>query len=572
MKTNISSRKKVWLVLIFILILALFTGLIDYPKIPDSWPLASFFNKFYPHLGLDLQGGTHLIYQADMSQIQSGDKSSALEGVRDVIERRVNAFGVSEPVVQTASNYRLIVELAGVKDVNQAIKMIGETPLLEFKEEGAQQASSTPLSGKELEEVKKYNEEAKKKAEEIKQKAFAGEDFATLAREFSEDPGSKDQGGDLGWQKRGVFIPEFDKAIFDDLKKGEITPTPVKTQFGYHIIKKVDERGEGDNKEVLASHILIRTKPTENKPAEPEWINTSLSGKHLKRSEVQFDPNTGAPHVSLEFNDEGKKLFAEITERNVGKPLGIFLDGRAIIDVDGDGVISPDEVYAPRVQEPIKDGKAIISGNMSINEAKLIAQRLNAGALPVPINLISQQTIGATLGNIYMQKSLIAGIIGLIAVAFFMIVYYRLPGLLSIIALGIYSLIALAIFEILPVTLTLAGIAGFILSIGMAVDANILIFERMKEELRAGKPLSFAIEEGFRRAWLSIRDSNFSSIITCIILTWFGSSIIKGFAITLTIGILTSIFSAITVTRTFLRLLGIQRMEKYLWLFGVKIK
>lgn len=557
MKTNISSRKKIWLLFIFIVILALFTGLVDYPKIPDSWPLASFFNKFYPHLGLDLQGGTHLIYQADMSQIQSGDKSSALEGVRDVIERRVNAFGVSEPVVQTASNYRLIVELAGVKDVNQAIKMIGETPLLEFKEEGAQQASSTPLSGKELEEVNKYNEEAKKKAEEINKKALTGEDFAQLAKEYSEDPGTKDKGGDLGWQKRGVFIPEFDKAIFDDLKKGEITKEPVLTQFGYHIIKKIDERGEGDNEEVLASHILISIKSTENKAAEPEWINTSLSGKHLKRADVQFDPNSGAPNVSLEFNSEGKDLFKKLTEKNVGKRIAIFLDG---------GIIT-----APVVNEVIPEGKAVITGNFTLPEAKQLKQRLNAGALPVPINLISQQTIGATLGNIYMQKSLIAGIIGLIAVAFFMIVYYRLPGLLSIIALGIYSLIALAIFEISPITLTLAGIAGFILSIGMAVDANVLIFERMKEELRLGKPLSFAIEEGFRRAWLSIRDSNFSSIITCIILAWFGSSIIKGFAITLAIGILVSMFSAITTTRTFLRLIGIQRMEKYLWLFGAKI-
>lgn len=555
MKTNISTRKKVWLTLVFIVVLTLFTALIDFPKIPDAWPLSSFFNRFYPHLGLDLQGGTHLIYQADMSQVPSGDKTAALEGVRDVIERRVNAFGVSEPVVQTANGYRLIVELAGVKDIAQAIKMIGETPLLEFKEEGASKPAEL-LTGDELLEVNKYNEEALKKAQDINKSALAGEDFNKLAKENSEDPGSKDNGGDLGWQKQGALVPEFEKAIFSDLQKGQITPAPVKTQFGYHIIKKIDERGQGDNREVLSSHILITTKPTEVQQNQPEWLNTSLSGKHLKRADVQFDPNSGSPNVSLEFNDEGKDLFKNLTEKNIGKRLAIFLDNQII--------------SAPTVNEAIPDGKAVITGNFPLTEAKLLAQRLNAGALPVPISLINQQTVGATLGNIYMQKSLLAGLIGLLAVAFFMIIYYRLPGVISIFALVIYTIIALAIFEIWPVTLTLAGIAGFILSIGMAVDANILIFERMKEELRLGKPLSFAIEEGFRRAWLSIRDSNFSSIITCIILAWFGSSIIKGFAITLAIGIMVSLFSAITVTRTFLRLIGTQKLEKNLWLFGVK--
>jgi len=551
---NLNTRKKVWLTFCAVVLITLFTGLISYPKLPASWPGASFFNKFFPHLGLDLQGGTHLVYQADMSQIALKDQSAALEGVRDVIERRINAFGVSEPVVQTAGNNRLIVELAGISDVAQAIKMIGETPLLEFKEEGAEAPQA--LSETELAEVNKYNDEAKKKAEEINQRALAGEDFATLAKEYSEDSGSKDNGGDLGWQKRGIFVPEFDQAIFVDLKKGEITPAPVQTQFGYHVIKKVDERGSGDNLEVLSSHILIATRPTEQQSGEPQWLNTNLSGKHLKRADVQFDQTAGSPQVSLEFNDEGKTLFKELTQKNINKRIAIFLDGQII--------------SAPVVNEVIPEGKAVITGNFSLAEAKLLAQRLNAGALPVPINLISQQTIGASLGNIYMEKSLIAGVIGLLAVAFFMITYYRLPGLLAIVALGTYSLIVLAIFEIWPITLTLAGIAGFILSIGMAVDANILIFERMKEELLLGKPLNFAVEEGFRRAWLSIRDSNFSSIITCVILAWFGSSIIKGFAITLAIGILVSMFSAITVTRTYLRLIGVQRLEKFLWLFGVK--
>lgn len=555
MKTpTINIRKKIWLTFVFIVVLVAFVTFIDYPSLPASFPGASFFNGFYPHLGLDLQGGTHLIYQADMSQIPGGEKSSALEGVRDVIERRVNAFGVSEPVVQTTSNYRLIVELAGVQDVNQAIQMIGETPLLEFKEEKIIKETA-PISDEELSQETIV---AKTKAEEINQRALSGEDFSSLAMEFSEDPGTKDNGGDLGWAKRGTFVPEFDKIIFDDLSVGEIFPEPVETQFGYHIIKKINERGGGEDYEVHSSHILFMAETSIGASNEPIWENTALSGKHLKRAEVQFDPNSGAPSVGIDFNDEGKDLFKELTEKNIGKRVAIFLDGQVI--------------SAPVVNEAIPDGSAVISGNFTLAEAKLLTQRLNAGALPVPINLISQQTIGATLGNIFMQKSLVAGLIGLITVALFMLFYYRLPGLLSIIALAIYSLVVLAIFEILPVTLTLAGIAGFILSIGMAVDANILIFERMKEELKLGKPLGFAIEEGFRRAWLSIRDSNFSSIITCAVLIWFGTSMIKGFAITLAIGILVSMFSALLVTKTFLILLSGQKMEKYLWFFGVANK
>jgi len=554
MKTSISTRKKVWLSFAFIVLLVIFVSFVVYPNVGSGIPGAGFFNKFYPHLGLDLQGGTHLVYQADMSQIPTSEKTSALEGVRDVIERRVNAFGVSEPVVQTSNNYRLIVELAGVQDVNQAIQMIGETPLLEFKIEPTVQDQG-PISDEELSQEEL---DAKAKAEDIIKQLQQGASFDELAKQYSEDPGSKENGGNLSWQKRGVFVTEFEKAIFDDLKVGEITSEPVKTQFGYHIIKKVDERGEGEDQEVLSSHILIAAQSTVPMASNVDWENTALSGKQLTRSDVQFDQTTGVPSVGLEFNDEGKDLFKQLTEQNVGKRIAIFLDGQVI--------------SAPVVNEAIPDGKAIITGDFNLAEAKLLAQRLNAGALPVPINLISQQTVGATLGNIYMQKSLLAGLIGLIAVAFFMIVYYRLPGLLSVVALVIYTLVALAIFEILPVTLTLAGIAGFILSVGMAVDANVLIFERLKEELILGKPLSFAIEEGFRRAWLSIRDSNFSSIITCIVLTWFGTSMIQGFAITLAIGILVSMFSAIIVTRTFLRLLSGQKMESKMWLFGVSIK
>ncbi len=556
-KVKVVTRRKIWLSFLAVLVLALFCGFVVYPNLPQSFPGKSFFSGFYPHLGLDLQGGTHLVYQADVSTIESGDQDSALEGVRDVIERRVNAFGVSEPLVQTKSGNRLIVELAGVHDVNEAIKQIGETPLLEFKE--LDETMPEPLTDEEKAEAIEYNKGVLDKANELISRINLGEDFATLATEFSEDPGNKDNGGDLGFAKRTTYVEEFDKAIFEDLRIGQTTSQPVKTQFGYHIIKKEEERGEAENLEVRARHILLTTKNEFTKEAPPaDWKNTQLSGKNLQKAQVEFDPNTGQPNVALDFDSEGQNLFAELTKRNLQKPIAIFLDGSAI--------------SVPTVQEEISQGRAIISGNFNINEAKLLVQRLNAGALPVPIDLISQQTVGPTLGKISLQKSLMAGLIGLIAVIFFMLFYYRLLGLFAVLALLIYGLVTLAIFEAWPVTLTLSGIAGFILSIGMAVDANVLIFERTKEELKNGKPLGTSIEEGFARAWPSIRDSNISSIITCLILFWFGSSIIKGFAITLGVGIIISMFSAITVTRTFLRLTSGNFFSKHLALFGIKTK
>lgn len=519
------------------------------------WPNGfGWFNKFKIHLGLDLQGGTHLVYEADVAAIDGVDKKEAVEGVRDVIERRVNAYGVSEPTVQTnysGDNYRIIVELAGVKDVSEAIKMIGETPLLEFKTQGTAPAVNTDPN------MIDGNVEAKNLAQEVLGKALKGDDFAQLATEYSEDLESAKNGGDLPWVKRGDFVPEFDQAIFDTLKVGEISPSLVESQFGYHIIKKLEERVNDQGElEVHAAHILIQN--TNADLTGVTWDTTALGGRNLQRAYLEFDQNTNKPLVGLEFNAEGKELFAAITESNVGKPVAIFLDGFLI--------------SAPTVQEAIKDGNAVISGDFDVKEAKDMVRRLNSGALPVPINLLSQQTIGASLGANSVSQSLMAGIIGLAAAALFMLVLYRLPGLVAVLALGVYSAITLAIFEMIPITMTLAGVAGFILSVGMAVDANVLIFERTKEELRDGRSLVSAIENGFSRAWSSIRDSNLSSIITCIILAWFGTSVVKGFAITLAIGILISMFSAITVTRTFLRLVVNKRFEDKLWLFGLNKK
>lgn len=559
-----SGRRKIWITFFGILLLGMFFGGIVYPELPASVPLSKWLNKYHPKLGLDLQGGAHLVYQADVSQIPEADRADAVAGVRDVIERRVNALGVSEPLVQTnmiGDDYRVIIELAGVFDVNEAITQIGETPLLEFKEVNPAADLQVDLTAEQEQAITESESQGLIKAQEVIQRLEAGEDFAELARTLSDDPGSADTGGDLGFAGRGMYVPEFEQALFDLLSDDETTKEPVKTFFGYHIIQRLEskivEGEDGKEQQVRGRHILIKTiNQNDFSAGQDPWLNTELSGKHLSGAQVSFDPNIGTPQVALKFNDEGKILFAQITEKNLQKPVAIFLDGEII--------------SAPVVQQVISAGEAVISGNFSIPEAKLLAQRLNAGALPVPVTLVSQLQVGPSLGSQSVERSLSAGIWGLIAVMIFMLIVYRLPGLLANLALILYSIIVFGLFELIPVTLTLAGITGFVLSVGMAVDANILIFERFKEELRLGKPILAALEEGFIRAWSSIRDSNISSLITAVILIWFGTSVIQGFALTLGIGILVSMFSAITVTRTFLRLFAGSRLGRHQWLFGVK--
>ncbi|PIW93251.1 MAG: protein translocase subunit SecD [Candidatus Moranbacteria bacterium CG_4_8_14_3_um_filter_43_15] len=535
-----------WIKFCLVLILFLTAALIACPK-PIQKPawLGNFLSRLKINLGLDLQGGIHLIYKVDTSGVESGKVQDALNGLQDVIERRVNAFGVAEPLIETSKSggeQRLIVELAGVKDIEAAKAMIKETPFLEFKKLAEQQppAEQSQLS----EEDKKFNYEQKKKAEDLLKQIQGGADFAELAKQNSEDPGSKDQGGDLGFVKRETFVPEFDKVLFDsDLQSGQVYPQIVESQFGYHIIKKLKERGDGDDKEVHAQHILLTKKTLPIEPQMPAFIETGLTGKNLKRADVQFMSQSGKPEVGIEFDSEGAKNFAQLTKENIGKQIAIFLDGQVI--------------SAPTVQTEITDGKAVITGNFSLDEAKKLAQRLNEGALPVPITLIGQQSVEASLGKISLEKSLKAGAIGIVLVMIFMIFYYRFLGLVASAALIIYTSIMVALFKISAgtpwsITLTLAGIAGFILSVGMAVDANILIFERTKEEIRKGRSLAGAIDEGFHRAWPSIRDSNISTMITSLILIWFGTGFVKGFAVTLLIGVLVSMFTAIVLVRTIL--------------------
>ncbi len=569
---KIKSRKKLKIAL-----LVLVTGLaflIANPKPTGVKWLDKNIQKLKINLGLDLQGGVHLVYEVDMKNIKSGKEKEALSGIQDVIERRVNAFGVTEPIVQPSrigNSYRLIVELAGIKDIEEAKKMIKETPFLEFKEQGEKKTKlnqeEEKLLAKQLDLIEKENKKQTEKAQATLKKALAGDNFENLAKENSEDPGSKEKGGNLGFFKKGVMLPEFEKVAFsDDFKKGQVYPELVKTSFGLHIIKKIDERGAGENKEINASHILFKISDKAKvkeyltqQMLQPQWKNTGLTGGQLESSQVSFNQQgMSEPVVSLQFNKEGKDLFKQITERNINKPVAIFLDGQII--------------SAPRVNDVIRDGRAIISGGFNIKEAKELSQRLNTGALPVPIKLISQQSIEASLGADSLNKSVKAGLWGLLAVAIFMIIYYRLAGVVAVIALVVYISLMVTIFKLssltksFGITLTLSGIAGFILSIGMAVDANILIFERMKEEIKRGRDLKSAHEEGFKRAWTSIRDGNFSTILTALILMIFGASFIQGFAIILVIGVLLSMFTAIVITKVLLSALLGSWFEKRKWI------
>ncbi|MCF7906896.1 protein translocase subunit SecD [Patescibacteria group bacterium] len=537
------NRNKVWTSFILIIVLAFLALMVDIPQLPEWVPGHQWFSRQKVHLGLDLQGGTQLVYQTDTSNIPKEEKLSAVEGARNVVERRINIFGVTEPIIQIAkveNEWNLIVELPGIEDVSAAVEMIGETPILEFKEK----APPHELTEEEKQALAEYNRQARVRAEDILSETLAGEDsFADLAQKYSEDAGTNLDGGDLGWFPRGMMIPAFEEAVFDSsLNSGEIIPEIIETSIGYHIIRKTDEKvtEDGEVEEVKASHILIMTQSEEMISQDGQWQYTGLTGKQLKRAMVTFAPQTGEPEVSLEFNSEGAKLFGEITGRNIGQPVAIFLDNYPL--------------SIPVVREKISTGEAVISGGFALNEAKELARRLSAGALPVPIKLVGQQNIGPSLGKISVQKSIVAGILGFFLICIFMLGFYKWRGVLAVSALIIYALIVLAIYKLIPVTLTLAGVAGFIISLGMAVDANILIFERIKDENRLGKNLAVAIDDGFSHAWTAIRDGNITTLIVCFILYHFGSGLVRGFGLTLGIGVLLSMFTAIVATKTFLKI------------------
>lgn len=411
---------------------------IDYslnPLTVDLNPIKIPYKKIFEtktQLGLDLKGGSHLVFETDISKTKSEDLEDALNAARDVIERRVNLYGVSEPSIQTVKSgniYRINVDLPGITDVSQAVALIGQTAQLSFK------------------------------------------------------------------------------SLTDDLAK-IATPSP----FTMGLEKE-----------------------------------TGITGKHIKKASVSFDTQTGSPQVALNFTDEGTTLFAEATKQNIGKPIGIFLDQYII--------------SAPVVQQSITDGNAVINGSFTVEEAKQLALTINSGALPLPIKLVEQRNIGPTLGEREVQRSILAGITGLVMVMLFMAFYYGRLGLIANLGLIIYGLISFAIFRMFGIVLTLPGIAGFILSIGMAVDANILIFERIKDETRKGRPFDVALKLGFGRAIDAIKDANTTTLLVAFILfnplNWeflpqFG--LVRGFALTLAIGVATSLFTGIFITRRLIKL------------------
>lgn len=549
----------------WVLALGLVCGVIAYPPaVKFVPPLFGFLEGLQVNRGLDLQGGIHLEYEADVSGLAEEKQDDALAAAEAVIERRVNAFGVGEPLVQlsrSGSEQRIIVELPGIKDIEQAKQVIKETPFLEFREPAG------PEAERQFDEA---NAKSKSDAESLLIRAKAGEDFALLATQFSEDPGSKEKGGDLDFVKKGTFVPEFDDVVFSDsLKAGEVYPDLVESQFGWHIIKKFEERGEGDDREVRASHILF-LKRSINQYPELAFVATGLTGKHLADAYVDYQSQgIGSPQIALHFDAEGTELFAEITKRNVGQGVAIVLDGLPITDTNGDGVIDAlDPPYAPTIQQEIVGGQAVITGNYKMEEANALVKRLNEGALPVPITLVGQQSVDASLGESALQQSLFAGLVGLGAVAVFMIFYYRFLGLIAVFALLLYTAMLLSIFKLsvftpFAITVTLSGIAGFILSIGIAVDANVLIFERTREELAYGKNVYKSLSEGFRRAWPSIRDGHISTLITTVILIGFGTGFVKGFAIILALGVLLSLFTAVVLVRITTVFFTAEWMEKY---------
>lgn len=554
---NMKQQYKIRYKFLGVLLLGLVCGIISYPQaVKFVPPLYSALENMKVNKGLDIQGGIHLEYKADVSQIESTKVSDALVAAEAVIERRVNAFGVGEPLVQrsrSGTEERIIVELPGIKDIEQAKKMIKETPFLEFRE-----SSDGVVSPEDQSQLDQMNASSRSQAESVLKRAESGEDFATLASEMSQDPGSKDKGGDLDFVKAGTFVPEFDKVLFDGgLADGAIYPQVVESQFGYHIIKKIAERGEGNEREVHGAHILLRKYTASDFP-KLAFKATGLSGKNLKNAYVDYrTQGVGSPQIALQFDSEGTDLFAQITKRNIGKPVAIFLD---------DEIISQ-----PTVQNEIVAGQAVITGDFTMKEANDLVKRLNEGALPVPITLVGQQSVDASLGEAALEKSLFAGVVGLAAVAVYMVFYYRLLGLVAVFALLLYTAMLMTLFKLsaftpFGITVTLSGIAGFVLSIGIAVDANVLIFERTREELSYGKGVVRSLIEGFRRAWPSIRDGHVSTLITTVILIGLGTGFVKGFALILALGVLLSLFTAVVLVRITTEFIAGDWMERHPWL------
>ncbi len=555
-------------------------------------------------LGLDLQGGSHLVYQAALTD-SAGDPiaptADQMDSLRRIIERRVNQTGLGEPIIQTLGDDRLLVQMPGVDDPERAKNIIGETAQLEFKHRQfsvpvpveLDQSNIVSVTFGEFPEPPSTSTTELPEASETSTSNLPQTTITTTATTSTDagDHGSTTTavagGDDMPEIELSFLLVEFTDEgadIFDavvlrvlesafavasglsapanllqvDINGDEFRTMTLPAQFVARV--------EGTNIFGMAllstagqplANTIEETRALFGDDPEVDFVeifgafdeDVGLTGDDLARAYAGTHSTSGLPIVNIEFNAEGARAFGELTQEIAGTPdvLAIFLDEK--------------ELIAPGVNQAITGGAAFIQGrDFTPDRARDISQLLEAGRLPIPIELVQERDVDAILGADSLRKSVIAGLIGLALVLVFMVVYYRVPGVVAAVALIIYGVLVLALFKLIPVTLTLSGLAAAILSVGMAVDANILIFERMKDELRAGRTLLTSINIGFNRAWPAIRDGNVSTLITCAILFWFadtlGATVVQGFAATLAIGVLASMFSAIVVSRTLLRLVA----------------
>ena len=545
-------------------------------------------------LGLDLQGGSHLIYQALNPETNLPEEitSDQMEALSKTIERRINSSGLGEPIIQIIGEDRLLVQLPGIKDPGRAKSLIGETARLEFKHRTTD-VPPKPLTNIVAEDLISITADAISTDKTLKSDDNPDSENTT---EYAE--GVVFEFSEMGAIKFNEIVADLQLSMVNAINSAELgqnPPAPARLGVniegaeplrfetnGLQIVRLEQKDGEG-NKFVIAlpaspdgtsslsieeAKAKLGTSPTVNFELSEGHIDEDigLSGDDLDSAYPSQHQSSGVPIVNIEFNERGTREFGELTTDIYAKQQSTGVRDQIAIILDGN------ELIAPVVNSPITQGTAIIQGpDFTIERVKDLALLLESGRLPVPIQLIQERDVDAMLGADSLRKSVIAGITGLCLVLLFMILYYRVPGVMASISLLIYAIIVLAIFKMIPVTLTLSGVAAAILSIGMAVDANILIFERMKDEIRAGRTMLSSVNIGFNRAWPAIRDGNVSTLITCAILYWFsdqlGATIVQGFAITLAIGVMISMFTAITISRTFMRVIALTPLSRKTRLF-----
>lgn len=553
-------------------------------------------------LGLDLQGGSHLIYQAINPETggPEGITEDQMKSLSRTIERRVNASGLGEPIIQILGEDRLLIQLPGIKDPGRAKALIGETARLEFKHRTTDvppkavenitdddivslKAAEVQSDGTFITDEERNNEVSSDPIEtaealvvEFTAEGFVkfNEVFQTLITSANKSMSLAQTGTLIPPARLGINIKGQEQLRYNTLG---LNMYPVRTEIRgeselvvnkFIIALPSSSDGSKSTLSVEDANIKIGTDPTISFEISEGSIDEDigLSGDDLENAYPSQHQASGAPIVNIEFNERGTKAFGELTTEIYAKQQSSGVRDQIAIILDGK------ELIAPVVNSPITAGTAIIQGgDFTLERVKDLALLLESGRLPVPIQLIQERDVDAMLGADSLRKSVIAGIAGLSLVLFFMILYYRVPGLIASLSLIIYAMIVLAIFKMLPLTLTLSGVAAAILSIGMAVDANILIFERMKDELRTGRTMLSSINIGFNRAWPAIRDGNVSTLITCAILYWFsdqlGATIVQGFAVTLAVGVAVSMFTAITVSRTLMRVIALTPVSRNVRLF-----